>query len=101
MHGYKDAGAFFETFAVTEILKCRVHSAGKADFHFHRDSRTREEIDLLIRRNGTLHPVEIKMSSHPGKDAVEGSKVLASLPKAIGHGAVIGTTERNFGLSDA
>lgn len=41
------------------------------------------------------------MSSHPGKDAVEGSKVLASLPKPIGHGAVIGTTERNFGLSDA
>lgn len=56
MRGYKNAGAFFEKFAFTEILKCRVHNAGKAEFHFHRDSRTREDIDPLIRRNGTLHP---------------------------------------------
>lgn len=40
------------------------------------------------------------MSSHPGKDAVENFKVFASLPEPIGHGAVTGTTERHFGLSD-
>ncbi len=54
-----------------------------------------------MRRSGTLHPVEIKTSSHPGKDAVENFKALASLPEPIGHGAVIGTTERHFGLPDA
>lgn len=40
------------------------------------------------------------MSSHPGRDAVGRFKALASLPEPIGHGAVIGTTERHFGLSD-
>ncbi len=40
------------------------------------------------------------MSSHPGKDAVKSFKALTGLPEPIGHGAVIGTTERHFGLSD-
>lgn len=97
---YKDAGAFFETFVITEILKSWVHNGEHADFFFYRDSRTREEIDLLIRHNGTLYPVEIKMGSHPGADAIKHFKVLNNLPEPIGHGAVICTTESNYGLSN-
>ncbi len=100
LRAYKDAGAFFETFVITEILKSWVHNGEKADFYFYRDSRTREEIDLLIRHNGMIYPVEIKMGSRPGADAIKHFKVLQHLPEPIGHGAVICTTDHNYGLSN-
>lgn len=58
------AGAFFETFVVSEILKSFTNAGREPPLYFYRDSDS-VEIDLLIEDNGKLYPVEIKATSTP------------------------------------
>lgn len=58
------AGEFFETYVVSEIYKSYVNVGKKPPLYYYRDSNTKE-IDLIIWRNGTLYPIEIKKSSNP------------------------------------
>jgi predicted AAA+ superfamily ATPase len=58
------AGAFFETYAVSEIYKSFINSGHSPPLFFFRDNN-KKEIDLIIWRNGTLYPIEIKKSSNP------------------------------------
>jgi predicted AAA+ superfamily ATPase len=58
------AGAFFETYAVTEICKSFVNIGKRPPLYYYRDSNMKE-IDLVILQNGTLFPVEIKKSANP------------------------------------
>ena len=100
MAEYTRSGAFFETFVVTEILKSWVHNGLQPEFFFYRDSKTQKEIDLLIRSDGKLHPVEIKLTNNPKKDAVKNFSELADFPEEVGHGAVICTAVEPFGLTE-
>ena len=57
------AGELFETFVISEIAKTYFNSgADLRSLFFYRDSN-RKEIDLLISKNGSLFPVEIKKSA--------------------------------------
>jgi predicted AAA+ superfamily ATPase len=58
------AGAFFETYAVSEIYKSFVNMGKRPPLFYYRDSNTKE-IDLIIWQNGTLCPIEIKKSANP------------------------------------
>lgn len=63
------AGAFFETFVISEVIKSYLN-AGIADppLYFCRD-HDGVEIDLLVCDAGTLYPIEIKEHADPsGKD---------------------------------
>jgi predicted AAA+ superfamily ATPase len=56
------SGAMFETFVIGEIIKSWANSNGvtpNMNFFFFRD-KDGNEIDLLIKRNGFLYPVETK-----------------------------------------
>ena len=56
------SGPMFETFVIGEIIKSWTNSNGVSpgmNFFFLRD-KDGNEIDLLIKQGGTLHPVEIK-----------------------------------------
>ena len=68
------AGAFFETYAVTEILKGYMNAGITPDLYYYRDI-DQKEIDLLIVRGGTLYPIEIKKSKNPS-DADKNQKAL-------------------------
>lgn len=74
-HG-KDAGAFFETFVIAEVLKS-FYNAGIIDppLYYYRD-RDGREIDLLIEQNGLLHPVEIKTTSNPKQSIGEKNHLI-------------------------
>lgn len=96
----REAGAFFETFALMEILKSWVHNGSRAEFFFYRDSKTREKNDLLIRADGKLHPVEFKSSDHPTPAAIKNFKVLQDLPEDIGHGAVVCLSQKSYALTN-
>ncbi len=100
MAEYTTAGAFFETFVIMEILKGWVHNGLRPELFFYRDSKSQKEIDLLIRSDGKLYPVEIKLGSQPKKDAIKNFSVLEELPEEIGHGAVICTAEKPYGLAE-
>ena len=84
------AGAMFKTYVVSEIIK-QYSNKGidvRSRLAYYRDNNGKE-IDLIILENGVLHPIEIKKSADPGRDALKNFTVLDSLPNEIGEGAVI------------
>ena len=58
------AGAFFETWVVSEIYKSFINIGRRPPLFYYRDSNTKE-IDLIIWQDGTLYPIEIKKSANP------------------------------------
>ncbi|MDR2102086.1 MAG: ATP-binding protein [Treponema sp.] len=59
------AGALFETLVIGEVIKSYANAGREAPVFFYRD-RDGKEIDLLIVRNGVIHPLEIKKHANPG-----------------------------------
>lgn len=61
------AGAFFESFVISEIIKS-YYNKGIIDppIYFYRD-KDMNEIDLIIEENGTLYPLEMKKHADPQK----------------------------------
>ena len=59
-------GAFFETYAVTEIVKSCYNAGKPADLYYYRDI-DKKKIDLLIVEGDKLYPIEIKKSKEPAK----------------------------------
>jgi predicted AAA+ superfamily ATPase len=62
------SGAFFETWVVTEIYKSYINAGKRPPLYYYRDSN-QKEIDLIIQKGSTLHPIEIKKSAAPAKPA--------------------------------
>jgi hypothetical protein len=58
------AGAFFETFIITEILKSYYNAGTEPALFYYRD-KDQKEVDLLIMKNGCLYPLEIKKTAMP------------------------------------
>lgn len=65
------AGAFFETFIISEIIKS-YYNAGVIDpsLYFYRD-KDNNEIDLLIENDGKIYPLEIKRHASPSKNDIK------------------------------
>ena len=74
------AGAFFESFVVSEIIKS-YYNAGVSDppLYFYRD-KDMNEIDLLIENNGVLYPIEIKKHADPKKSDAKAFRLIDSIP---------------------
>lgn len=74
------AGAFFESFVVSEIIKS-YYNKGVLDLplYFYRD-KDRNEIDLLIEENGTLYPIEMKKHADPQKKDADAFALLDKIP---------------------
>ena len=83
------AGAFFETYVVSEIVKS-IRNAGKRienTLYYYRD-RNQKEVDLLFDINRTLYPIEIKKGELPSKPH-KNFKVLEKYKLDVGPGLVI------------
>lgn len=57
-------GAFFETYAVTEIVRSYYNAGRHPDLYYYRDIDGKE-IDLLIVEGNDVYPIEIKKSKNP------------------------------------
>ena len=89
------AGAFFESFVVSEILKGYAND-GILDppLYFFRD-KEQNEIDLLIWQDQIIHPIEIKKSADPRLTDVKAFGVLDKIPGVTrGPGGLICLYER-------
>jgi len=90
------AGNLFETFVVSEILKS-YSNAGKdyrlyVSYYRGKDKHPdkENEIDLIIEENGTLYPVEIKLSANPKLSMTDAFDVLDGIPdRKRGTGAIV------------
>lgn len=84
------AGAFFETFVVSEIIKS-YYNRGilELPIYFYRDKDMRE-IDLLIEDGEVLYPLEMKKHADPSKKDIDAFSVLDKIPGVKrGSGGVI------------
>ena len=89
------AGHFFENYAVGEILREYAYSAESARLSFYRDSN-QKEIDLIIETAGVMHPIEIKLSTHPDKHALKSFAALEQTGRQVGAGGIICMAEEPF-----
>lgn len=87
-----NAGAIFETFVITEILKSWRHNGLEPQLFFYRDAKKQSEIDLLIHADGAWHPIEIKASQIPDDNMIRHFKELDKYDIKQGQGAVICNT---------
>ena len=93
------AGAFFESFVVSEVLKS-YYNRGILDapLYFYRD-KDQKEIDLLIEDNDTLYPLEIKKHVDPSQKDIAHFDVLDKLSSVKrGPGGVICLYDRCVSL---
>lgn len=84
------AGAFFETFVVSEIIKS-YYNRGilELPIYFYRDKDMRE-IDLIIEDGGILYPLEMKKHADPTKRDISAFGILDTIPGVNrGSGGVI------------
>lgn len=70
------AGAFFETYVVSEIMKSYYNAGKEPSIYFYRDINQRE-IDLVFYENGKLYPLEIKKTGSPNAADVRVFDVLS------------------------
>lgn len=78
-------GAILENYVVAEIRKTYLNAGEECYLHYYRD-KANKEIDLIIERDGLLHPLEIKKASTPTLSMISGFDVLkkASIPTGMG-----------------
>lgn len=76
------SGAILETHVMSEIVKSfKQNGILDLPLYFYRD-KDKKEIDLIIKENGKLYPVEIKKTMNPN---VRMAKTFSVLEKALGY----------------
>lgn len=95
-----NAGAFFKTFVVTEILKSWYHNSIKPEMYYYRDAKKNTNVDLLIHANGLYHPVQVCMCEQPNISMTRHFSELDNLGVKRGFGAVICNCPSHRYLSD-
>jgi len=82
-------GSFFESYVVSEILKSYSNAGKEADLYYLRDGN-KKEIDLIIRENNTLYPIEIKTKAEPNEKDIRNFSLLDGVGGVrIGEGGII------------
>lgn len=105
------AGAIFETFAVSEILKSYSNEGLEYDFGvYYYNGRDRKrhgkeasygEIDLILQEDGVLYPIEIKMTTLPKAGMAAEFDVLDGIPdKKRGIGTILCLADRKLYLRE-
>jgi len=89
------SGAFFETFIISEIIKSYWFRGMNAPIYYFRDKEG-HEIDLLIENEGSLHPMEIKLSSNIKDSVMKNLFYFRNKYPASGNGGIICTASRNL-----
>ena len=89
-------GGLYENLIILEIMKYRLNQGRRPDLYFFRDTHG-SEVDLLIREQGKLFPVEIKSSATFSKSFLKGIERFRSLASNCrADGAVIYNGDQRF-----
>lgn len=83
-------GAIFETYIISEIVKSYTNNGVDPSkrLYYYRD-QNQKEIDLLVKYEDTIYPVEIKKSANPGKNALKNFDVVNKFEMEKGNGIVL------------
>ena len=93
------SGAFFETYAVAEVIKSFANKGLEPPIYFYRD-KDKIEIDLLIEQNGTVFHIEIKKKASPDSNDAKNFFITSRLKNVkIGQSVVLCNTNSVVSLS--
>lgn len=79
---------YLETFVISELLKSYNLNNTNIGIYYYRD-KDGKEIDLILYKNNTLYPFEIKKTASPNKDMIKHFSILEKTKKNIGKGGII------------
>jgi predicted AAA+ superfamily ATPase len=101
LSGHPLVGSLFETFVVAEIRKLAATLATPPGL-YHWRTHSGGEVDLLLERDGRIHPIEIKLTTRPSKSDTRGLAAFReAYPKLkIAPGLVICAAERGQRLNE-
>jgi predicted AAA+ superfamily ATPase len=89
-------GGLYENLIILEIMKYRLNQGRRPDLYFFRDTHG-SEVDLIIREQGKLFPVEIKSSVTFSKSFLKGIERFRSLTSNCrADGAILYNGEQRF-----
>lgn len=108
--GYTDAnillnsaynGNIFETLVISEIIKNYSNNGINLNnkIYYYRDSN-KNEIDLFIIDNNEIYPIEIKMSSNPGKESIKKINLIRKSNVSVKDGLVICLSDKLFPIDE-
>jgi predicted AAA+ superfamily ATPase len=94
-------GHLVETALVGDLCR-QARSMATQPACYHWRSHGGAEVDLLLAYNGKLHPIEIKATSHPGKNALRGIRAFRDTypDHAQDKGLIIAPVEQAYQLDD-
>jgi uncharacterized protein len=91
-------GNLYENFVIAEIVKGALNKGIRPELYFFRDAHG-NEVDLLIREEGTLMPVEIKSAETSSPDFIKGLERFKALRiKKVAAGAALYNGEQKFNI---
>lgn len=82
------SGHYLETFVISEIVKSYQAKGIKPNISYYRD-KEKKEIDLIIYKNNTLYPFEIKKTAMPTKEMIKNFDKLNGTKYEIKTGGII------------
>ena len=86
-------GALLENYVVSELVKSYQCNGLEPYIYYYRD-RDAKEIDVIIEKDGRLHPLEIKKTALPDKRLTNVFEVIDKSPLQRGTGAILCMAER-------
>lgn len=105
------SGQIFETHAFGEIYKSFLSAGQRAPLYFFRNN-DKKEIDLLMERDGTLFPIEVKKTASPSRKDARNLNVLdpvaapdvapelSMFKREIGTGVIVCMVQDTFPVSE-
>jgi predicted AAA+ superfamily ATPase len=94
------SSAILETWVISELLKSYWHNGLQPPFYYYRDADQRE-IDLLIVRDGTVYPIEIKKTASPRPTDIATFSTLRRLDLPVGPGCLICLVQQVLPLTES
>ena len=93
------SGAILENFVVSEIVKS-YQNAGLEPFIYYYRDKDNKEIDIVLERNGTLYPLEVKKTMMPDKRWTNVFGVLDKTSLKRGTGGILCLSDNKFTAFD-
>ncbi len=82
------SGHYLESYIISDIIKSYNARNEYLNISYYRD-KEKNEIDLIIEKNNTLYPFEIKKTASPNSMMIKNFQKLDSHTKKIGAGGII------------
>lgn len=95
----ESSGHYLETFIISDIIKSYNAHGKKLNISYYRD-KDKKEIDLIIEKNNTIYPFEIKKTAEPTVGMIKNFKILEKTGKAVAPGGIICFFDRLMHLDE-